>query len=209
VDAVGDERAQAERDRPRSLSLEPADDLRRGAPHGIGVVLRPWAEADHSDAALSVGPVEDRELLPLALDLLARPGGLDETPGRLVLLLERPRERVVLLGALEDAARRDIRRGREAVAAVDLDLHGPSVDLERGSDLLSVDANSGGRDGEQVLGNPSDIATRILCDVLEVYTHPLDRHLVVRDGRIVEQNDVSLVGELRNPVQVLEPKDLG
>src|SRR5208282_1486090 len=124
---VGDEGAQSVRDRARSLSLEAPNDLGGRPSDRVGGELAARAEPDERDATLAVGPVKDRELLALPLDLLPRPRRLDDAPGGVVLLLQRPRERVVLLGAFEYAARRHVRLGRQAVAAVDLDLHGPSV----------------------------------------------------------------------------------
>src|SRR5580658_6683865 len=81
--------------------------------------------------------------------------------------------------------------------------------LERGADLVAVDPDPGGRDGDEVLRDPRDVAARVLGDVLEVETHPLHGDLVVSDGGVVQEDDIALVGELRDLVEVLEPKDLG
>src|SRR5580658_7646542 len=80
---------------------------------------------------------------------------------------------------------------------------------EGGADLLAVDTEARGRDREQVLSDPRDVPAGVLGDVLEVDAHPLDRDRVVRDRRVVQDDDIALVSQLGDVVQVLEPKDLG
>ena len=66
---------------------------------------------------------------------------------------------------------------------------------------------AGGRDEQQVLRDPADVAPDVLGDVLEVDAHASDRDRIVRDRGVVDEDGVPLVDVLGGVVQVIEPDD--